>query len=1735
MFKKGVNMKRFGRILKKLASLSVILAGFSMPGFARDVTEISVENMNSWQESFDIEHKLGKFNVVVTAKDMGGNVTLGGPFNIYIDPKSDLPVVGITNPAPYLRVPGNLNIVGTCIDDDAVEYVELIFDGNKDNPVRAKGKEFWSYFLDTSNLEEGTHIIEAYGVDINGLKGNTLKLLWVLDREQPVTAVNNMSLGTIVSGGVTLSGNIIDGNGIARLDYSLDNAEHFLPAKISTKKNSPEAHFKISFDSNKLEDGPKVIWFKATDTQGSVGWYSFLCFVDNTKPDLNIVYPVEKQVMTGVFSVAGYARDVIGLKSLTYEFNGEKGEFELAPGNPYWSVEFTNEKVLKSGKFIITAEDNAGNVKKIERNINLQPALGRPKVVVEWPKPNETLTYGKDFFIRGLAAGDAPVTKVKVDVDGSTVETVETNGAFYVPIHNSLSYGKHKVTVTATNRYGVDSLPVSVDFNCGGDAPGFTSMTVKGGTNPGNVKYGALISPEQNGTIDIEAESSVGIDQAYFTISMGDKEIKKIDVPVKSGQQRVLYSVPVTSLPWGVVKLEYFVRDTVGRENVTSNCIYVENLTKVKNDITTELPEFIENKTKNEEDGSETLIYSARVESVDGEPYKKGMMVTVPQLVKDGNRMMRVAFNCSEPVTLAYKISGKARPGETANIEGKAVVVRPDKTSPEQYADINLSGLPSRANLIEFTVGFGKKGTEKFAAVILTNRDKSESDIEDTKKIFWISDNNSHYSAGEGGFVITGGVQAAYLNAPGPVTASIAGGSARLNVSVDGNAIFVNCTEAGVYRNIVLRAVDANGTVYNSAPATLIVTDNGSKIEITSPTPNQWIRNSISLRGRVTDEVGIQKIEYSINGGQDWNLIPSRNSATAADLWVDIPVASLEDGIVPVDIHVVNASGYETYWHGATVKDVVPPEVTVVIPEPGATVNGITTVGFVTKDDGVVVKSEYVPPAGGRVTTHVDVELSSMPVTVVGSSWQPISPAMNFVFTDAAGNKTTVNQYDFTIDAESDLPVTQINLPEENAVVTKDFKVSGTLFDDDGPCTVNYRIDNRPWVELEGDGYSFSFDVPISSLTDNEHTITVYAIDINGVRGPAIVRNIRVSLEEPKSEMWLPEINTTQRGIVTLSGVASDKNGIQKIEISLDNENSFNMAEGTTSWKYTFDSRALEDGTHVVFVRATDNYGIQSLYSSLVNLDNTKPELKLELPLDDSKSNGTLFFSGYTYDNIGLTSLYITITSLEGRAVSSRYSKIDVVPDKVITTAVDISSLESGLYNVKLTGTDAAGNISSVSRNVTLDKRVAAASVEVYYPLNGEHKNGEFNIVGKVDSEYDITSATLFVDGKSVQTVDLSETDYFKFPIGLGEYEDGVHSYKVRATLPTGATVESITQTFEYSKIGPWISIDNFDYGAFAFDRPYIKGSAGYNVSEEELAQAKSKHVSKEFKEMVAAKSVSYIDISLDNGKTFTRLSTKDKWKYRIENEDLHEGYHFLLVRAVMKNGEQAITRCVVQIDRTAPYVRVISPGVGGRYNQKLDFSGLANDSVGLNSVTLSLRKGDKAGYELPSFIQGLYLDASFWGATFFSTGVGLTFFDDNVRLQFQWGQFTQDQRNIFHQSQMRYGGDAILGAKLIANIANLPFMVFGGRDLEWLSASFAVGANFSYFNETASGKPQMLSAILAQIEFPRMHFKKAKAFKTISLYSEFQLWFIPTDVSSEVDIKNMVFQFSEGIRVNIF
>ena len=1912
-----------------------------------------------------------------------------------------------------------------------------------------------------------------WGTDINGLNGNHEIVTWQLDRHAPEIVVTSLDMGTLVSGKITLNGSVMDGNGIEKLSYSTDRGASYTDAKLKiTKLKEPDENgctelyeFSIPVDTKLQEDGAATCMFRAVDKAGSVGEFTFLYFVDNTKPDVRIVSPTKDERVNGIFTVAGYAKDTIGLESLSWQWGTESGEFELIAGNPYFTKEINTIGMSSAKEFVVTAVDTMGNTVTVKKSFHLDQEADKPVVKINYPVNNGAVE-GEDglLYVRGIVTDDDGVSKIFYKLDNGAEYELACEGVFYAPIEGELSYGKHSITVYAIDKHGVKGNPVTTSFEAKGVAPTFNGAKI----GSDDFTDGMSVNPEAAPTYSVNVASTSGLKALSYTVNAGGVGAKEEVVKIKGGEKTYSVSVPLSGddAVWGAVRIAISATDIFGRTTVHNALVNVMDLTQAHTEtpgvyfddstvaddgsiivsadkpasgyfvggtartveivpatraasarldgnsiilvpgnggsgdvrirvtttsgavynskpvhfLSTEaaptltidsnslwdseaglavdvtqntsfrvtgsissdtaatlryrilsaqatvsegivtgskaLPvpeitaarnvtlgrgnsfsvnfsasdfvdgvsviEFIASNSSGNQvaqavpvrkiaeartellegetsipspvgpaaywlkgldyyavgvfQGSADKVFKrveyssitpsqkslsfsitpsdskkyrpasasvavskpsnidARVITVDGKPYASGMKIEMAQKESGHSATVRIVSEAAIS-SVKYSISGESFAGGSANPSGSASVRQVEGNVYE--ADIPFGDLPARINEISATITDSNGGTFNMKAHIIVVR---RHEVRDSgEKVFWAAGKDSQYDTARSRYILAqGGELSGFVNTiSGELTASLVGSPAGLSVSMEKNVIHLTATADGAYNGVVVRVRNAEGGTWNAPAINLIVDSSGPTITLQSPLAMSFVRNSLSIRGTVTDGNGVQSLEYSLaddigkpdaegNSSVTWRNIPvSRGSFT-----VDVPLNTVEDGYVPLTLRATDVTGKVSYYNTAVHKDTTAPEVKVIIPEAEAVVNGETEIAFLVKDNGITDTIRYQsangryaesfnlnePVAEGATGAAVTMK-SSMPNMIIGTAGRPMDNNMVYRFTDRAGNTTTLSSYEFKVDNESDLPVSEVHLPAENEVITKDFVISGVIYDDDGPCTIYFRLDNGRWEKLSEPSNCYKIEIPISAMTDNEHSVSVYAEDIHGVRGQTTVRKFRVSLEEPKGNMTEPSIEKTIHEQITLRGVASDRNGIKKVQISLDNGATFNDATGTTNWSYTFDTRAIQDGTHVVFIKIWDNYDITGLYSSMINIDNTAPTLSLELPFDDSTTTRNVFFSGQTTDNIELTQLYITVRSLDpGRTVPSRLSRINLVPSEIITQVVDISELANGFYNIELTGVDRAENITRVSRNIQLNKSAQLTTARLLYPLNGEHVQGTFNIYGQTESEEDVPeTAILYIDGRRVDAIDpvaITDSGYFKFqlrslikkpdttstdaegntttlPGASYELTAGSHSYYVVTTTRSGKNITSNTQTFVYNPYGPWVTLDNFTYGDFAFDRPMLKGDSGYALSPEDIEMLNSKESTKFQKEQIKAKStVARVWVSLDNGRTYLPASkaNKSKWQYRVESYDIEPGYHFLLVKAEMQSGDIAITRALVQVDRTDPTIRLISPGVGGKYNQTLAFHGLASDDIALKNVTLMLRPGDKNAYQMPGFIQGLFLDASVWGATLWNVGAGLTAFDNAVKIEMSFGQFTQDQRDFvsdffqIDRTNLRFGGN-VVGLRIIAQILDLPFMTFFGRDWEWLSATLSVGANFSFFtdtgaksNETGEPVPQILSALLMQLEFPRMSFKQMKNFRTWAIYLEPQLWFIPSDIATD-EARKILFTMSLGLHVNVF
>ncbi len=2117
-------------MIKKISiSLFMLLVIISTAYSKRFTIDKSLGDESSWQETFNIDGKKnGKYNILVTAEDDAENKVVAGPYNIIIDAESDLPIPSITNPTENMRIIGNLNIVGTCIDDDEVDEVWLILDGDEKNPVKAKGTEYWSYDLDTSNLPEGPHTIEVYGIDNGNIeayideegnidesklkpkigyyrdeKGKRKVLTWQLDRRAPVIGIksDNHYMGELVSGKINLIGTVTDGNGIADLEYSLDGGTYYTRLKSKQEKMSrPDENgntsfwsFNIPVDTTKFNDGPVTCRIKATDNAGSIGRYTFLFFVDNTKPEVKIITPQVDEVCYGKIVISGYVQDANGIESIKWKWGDETGEFPLTPGNPYWVKEVDSTGKNKSETFVITATDTMGNTVNVSRVIPLDQELDKPVVQILYPQDGVNIESDEDFlYLRGIATDSEGVAKVTWTLDGGEEHVVECNGVFYDKIDTLLSNGSHTISVWAEDKNGIKGNVVSSKFNAKGTAPTFKEpVLVTGKATPQEFKDGVLINPESDTAYEIAINSTCGLAVIEYEIKNDAATYAKA-VPIANGANDASLKIPLNlpEIPWGVVTINVKARDIFDRETVKTSILKLQDLTSMH----TETPGVYFNDSTIDEDGgvfvnenapltgyfaggkiagtpeivpsirgvkvsvqensiiiespNKTNEFTVRVTTTTGAVYESRKLhfkvpETPPVIAIDENPLFDsekgIPFTFETPDD-SLKISGSVTADSDVKLQYRILSVKADVNDwgfvtssevqePTEYTRVSLNrknqfnitnlnfntfvdgvsvielvatnsaglssaygvfvrkipyapvkevigddgkpltkanpklywlqgldyygvciyqgttdndiyyvraeslsadpapllynatptDLESKKKLtsygaepltvhapvdlnahiksvagIDYCSGMNvvvEKGVQKdkipvatftvetnaaldSAAYTLTGEKISETDVPQTgkasirtieegrlyeidvplnnlaacitevavnvkcsngyeqeckgfinvvrkehpadnePKVYWAPLKTAYFDKEKNSYVLNDGESLyGYINMSGSLKVVQSAGYKSISASCDGQMLKLDAASDGVFKDVVVAVTGDNGAAFNSSKVALIVDTSKPKLDLAAVNNMAYVGNSLSLSGKVSDGNGIAKLEYSVvdkkpsvknsdgvfvDPEQEWIPLEfTKNGNFSTKLNFSI----YDDGYIPLSVRVMDLAGKTNQYNYVFFKDITPPQVEVILPvaeikkDVRNVINGENTIVFKVTDNGERATAKYVSADGKNSSdftinmpyslvpekTKTNAEGEEIPLPDeenpvktmnqrlpnmrIGTPDHPINNRMRYVFTDTAGNETAVNAWDFSVNQESDMPVSEIHLPLPNQVITTDFVISGIISDDDGGCQIYYKIDDSPYVQYENGMFTSSFKInkSLMDLSDNEHKISVYAVDRNGVKGNAVTIPIRVSMEQPKGGIISPLLIETINGSSTISGWAADKNGVKDVKVSVDNGTTYNDATGNERWTYKFDTRVIKDGTHVVFVKIVDNYDVESMYSYLINIDNTPPNLVLELPLDDSKTSKNLFFSGQTTDNIGLTDLYITVRSLEGKTIPKALQKMNLVPGEIISQVLDISSLDNGFYNIELTGRDSAGNITHVSRNIELDKARPLSKLDLLYPLNGQHLQGEFNVYGQAlsDKEDEITKIELYLDGKvltKINAEDLTTSNYFKFTLKNSMeaenpddppfiLKEGKHTYKTVATTTKGKTVTSNEQTFVYDSYGPWIKLDNFTYGDYAVNRPLLKGSAGYSLTDEEKAKLKDKATPSEERKAIEGKRLKQIWLSFDNGKTFEPVAKpgKSNWEYRVENLDIADGIYFMLVKAEMYNGENAVTRTVVQVDKQAPSIRLLSPGEGGHYNQVLTFEGLSSDNVALKDVKIELRQGDKNTYEVPEFIQGLYFDVNVWGATLYSVGAGLTFFNDAVKVQVQYGQFTKEQRyficDLFGvpRTDYRFGGTAI-GGKIIAQIGYVPFRYFFGRDWDWLSATFALGANFQYFSDSSASKitgepvPQIMSAAFVQIEFPRITISKNKLFRTSSFYLEPQVWFIPSDIAGE-DAKKQVFTMSGGIRLNVF
>jgi hypothetical protein len=937
-----------------------------------------------------------------------------------------------------------------------------------------------------------------------------------------------------------------------------------------------------------------------------------------------------------------------------------------------------------------------------------------------------------------------------------------------------------------------------------------------------------------------------------------------------------------------------------------------------------------------------------------------------------------------------------------------------------------------------------------------------------------------------------------------------------------------------------------------------------SEIEISAPAKNSWASgSSFSLQGKIAGSN--MQLEYRLNPQDDWQ--PVRLDLQGG-FSADISMAGRLQGPVHLELRTVQYGEehypqyHPFYWAASE------PEVQIISPtgEYALVFGGKTVMGVI--EHGVPI---YNVAYSLDQRNYTDIPFSSR----YGKAW--FNYFCNFTNLGFLGGKLVFRVTDFsgarfevipeyTIDTDPPIPVIIVNTPIDNEVITDAFDISGLAYYDVDIQAVFWRVlgpkmesispgaageearraasvyranPDVPFKELLTD-QNFRIPVDFSMIIDGEYTVEIYAADIYGVCSETISRTIRVSSAPPETIVSAPVITRYNQKAIMIKGFSSDANGVENVSVSMDNANTFQDVVLTPSgnWELALNTAAYKDGVYSALLRTEDKYGIIAFTNTMINIDNTPPEVFLTSPLSGDHVGNNMKLMGRVSDNITLKSLTLQIIS--GTNPNFQRS-FDLRPDFIISDTVSLAGYPLGDYIIRIVAKDLADNETLVSRKIVFDPNDTAAEIAIYNPLPGEIHSGPVYVAGIVSGAFHPNEVTLLMDGRELDFVSVDRFGIFRYEIPE-EKLSGEGAYKLSAyyNSETNARIVSPEYTLYYATHGPILQVESHQDGDVITARPWLTGRAWVSVPEPEEPLTRTQKATQK-----TELKVDRVMVSHDNGRTFKSASGTDKWKFRMETSELPRGPHPVLVRAEFANGEEAVRRLMVYVDTTLPQVETLSPPEDSVHRDNIHIFGTAEDNYELNYVEMALRKGDKFFYSVPGAIKGMYFDVKALGATYFDVGLGISLFDDNVRLQGQFGIAPADGITNQMVGGGRYVG-YVYGIKLLANIFHLPFAWMFGLDWGFYSMNIAIGANFSYFMMDDWREPLFMGAVLAQWDIANIDFKffkpNWKYFRNYALYLQPELWFASTDAQktqdvygNEIEVKKIIFRMTIGIRINWF
>jgi hypothetical protein len=836
----------------------------------------------------------------------------------------------------------------------------------------------------------------------------------------------------------------------------------------------------------------------------------------------------------------------------------------------------------------------------------------------------------------------------------------------------------------------------------------------------------------------------------------------------------------------------------------------------------------------------------------------------------------------------------------------------------------------------------------------------------------------------------------------------------ELSPGADGSCSF-QCDIPNVEgkHTLEVTATDKLGNTNTSSSIIFIDYTEPRILYIIPPIQTEWSNKNASLIAVATDGVsGIDDTSWccSLDGGATW----SEKSSSA---WL---VALTESGAYKVAFKVSDKAGntLDSSLNKETVRtvniDKTPPTINKIEDDPGGKWVKSATISTSASDlhSGVNASSWQYSTDDGKTWSAASKDYYKVTLETSGTY------TVRFRVSDNVGNESISDAHTVLIDAES--PVLSVKNTASagwnaSAVLTatasdgnSGIDTSSWRYSTDGGKTWKAASDDvrgMTWKAASDDGYTMTLTLSNNNAEYKPYKVLFKVSDNTGNETVSPVQTVNIDTSVPHITLsGVPAEGTWSSGAVTVTASISPIGGsginAGTWEYSLDGGVSYKTSTSTPKNAYTFGSSL--SGTYTIQFRVFSNAGVTGVSpAASLMLDNQKPVVTITSDPDSRKPVKSCTLSASASDKLsGINTSSWKYTVDGGSAISG--SSVELNTD--------------GTHTVVFTVKDAAGNMGTAQRSVTID--CTGPAIEVSKSVSAEwarentvsaktsdtdankdtwrytvkagseqttgngfsvtlNSHGKYTVVFYADDKLGNTGVSkpvsVSIDRYAPEFADDCKKDGNKITASAKDTDSGIDlsSYKYRREGESAYTAGNTAELPEGKDRNVWFIVSDAAGNVSSEKRytvtvdttpPVVSFACADSVKGGELTLSSFSAADK-----VSGLSKLFYSIDYVSGSVWTAFEqTKSSYSgdtLTLSAENWGDGRHTLSIKAVDAYGNSYVSSpCTFINDKTAPQITTVRARYNGSPIDSGAFVGeYVNDSEETNELTILPDASDTA------------------------------------------------------------------------------------------------------------------------------------------------------------------------------